>query len=256
MQHRPHRPPLPFPPNPHYGEGVTRRRVELVNEGSTALARLVDPFHEMECKVAHDGQRITSISGVMHRFPTTLCPGANSVLQELVGARIDEAGTRFYESKFQRRNCTHLLDLAWLATNHIRRRRRTRVYEAHVPDERDAPIAVELHSDGRLLFEWTVSHGIVTGPAEVACLPLLKGFWSRASEMLAGDALEAAIVMARTYLIAVGRAYDTQAWAGRSVVDNVPLRDKCYAYSSEHGATGRFLGDNVRDFTARISPGE
>ena len=254
MQHRPNRSPLPFPPNPHYGTGATRRRVDLVNDGSKAIARLIDPFHEMDCEIAHDGQRIMAITGVMHRYPTTLCPGAHSVLQELVGANIDETSARLYEAAFQRRNCTHLLDLAWLAMNHAKRGQGTRVYEAYVPDEHGEPLVMDLHCDDNLLHRWTVVHGVATDPPDVAGMPLLKGFWTRASELFSGDALEAAMILSRTYLIAVGRAYDTQAWAGRPVADNVPLRDKCYAYSSQHGEVGRFLGDHVRDLPDRIKP--
>jgi hypothetical protein len=243
---------LPFPPNPSYGDGATRRRIDLLNSRSTTLARLIDTFHEMDCKIRHDGQRVTAIEGVMHRYPTTLCPGAASVLQAKVGMSLGEAGSRFYEPSFQRQNCTHLLDLAWLAVNHARRGAPERVYEAYVPDERAGPVVVEVLCDGNPVHQWTVSRGIVISPRGVANLSLLKGFWVRASELLDGDALEAALVLSRTYLIAIGRAYDTQAWAGRPVADNVPLRDKCYAYSSQHGDAGRFVGGNVRDFQDRI----
>jgi hypothetical protein len=247
--------PLPFPPNPNYGQGVTRRRIDLINEDCRTVARLTDPFHEMECELVCEGTRLATINGVMRRYPTTLCPGANASLQAFVGLDLLDAAKQMYAPASHRGNCTHLLDLAWLATQHAVRSEVARTYEACVPDEQGgASVVAELRRNGEVVHRWNIDHGLVTAPANVQGLPLLKGFWANASARFDRDDLEAAMVLARAYLIAIGRAYDTQAWAGRSVKDNTPLRDRCYAYSSDRLDAGYFLAGHVRDFSDQIPP--
>jgi len=239
---------LAFPPNPNFGTGRTRRRIELVNNGSRTSARLADPFHEMECQVDHDGQHVTAVSGVMHRYPTTLCPGATALTGGLTGASIHRPTEQFYAPGVLPRHCTHLFDLACLAIAHAGRTEPQRVYEAIVPDERDGPVLVEVRRDGRSIHAWTVRRGFVISPGEVAGLPLLRGFLAKGGGLLSGDALEAALVLARTYLVSLGRPYDTEAWAGRPTSLNAPLRDRCYAYATYHSDAGRFMSGYIRDF--------
>ena len=240
---------LAFPPNPRFGTGATHRRIELVNESTRTSARLMDPFHEMECQVIHDGEHVTNVTGIMHRYPTTLCPGAMSVVTSLVGASIHGPIERHYAPGVLARNCTHLFDLACLAVVHAARAESRRVYEAVVPDEQDEPVTAEVRRDGHCVHAWTVRRGIVSLPNEVADLPLLGGFLAKASSLFSGDELEAALVLARAYLISLGRPYDTEAWAGRPTSQNIPLRDRCYAYASSHGDAGRFMAGHVRDIT-------
>ena len=256
MIDRPTTPNLPYPPNPSFGHGAARRRIEIVGVRHGSSARLIDPFHEMECELVHDGARVSAVSARMHRYPTTLCPGATLVLQELVGLPLGCDGDRFYAGGAMRRHCTHLFDLAYLALSHAARGEGRRCYDVVVPDERDAPVVVELSRDHSPLLSWTVRRGVVISPLELAGLPLLKGFWARAAEHFAGDELEAALVLARTYMIAVGRAYDAESWAGQPPSRNAALRDRCYGYASSHGDRGEFRGGYVRDFSEGIPPSE
>lgn len=238
---------LAFPPNPAFGKGSTRRRVDLINESSRTSARLSDPFHEMECQVIHDGQHVTDLTGIMHRFPTTLCPGATSIVRSLVGASIHRPIEQRYAPGVLTRNCTHLFDLACLAVVHTARPGSTRIYEAIVPDELNEPVTAEVYRDGLRVHAWTVRRGVVTSSGAAANLPLLGGFLAKACSVFSGDDLEAALVLARTYLISLGRPYDTEAWAGYPISQNKPLRDRCFAYATSHGDAGRFRAGHVRD---------
>jgi hypothetical protein len=252
---RPTRPRLPYPRNPRFGSGAARRRIELVSVEYQARARLIDSFHEMECEIVHDGTHVTTVSAAMHRYPTTLCPGAVSVLQELVGSPVSCSGDHYYAAGAVRRHCTHLFDLAYLAVSQAGRGPGRRTYDVVVPDECNASVLVEVARDGAAMLTWTVRDGSVVAPAELAGLPLLGGFWARAAEHFAGDALEAALVLARTYLIAVGRAYDSEAWAGQPSSRNDALSNRCYGYSSAHGDRGEFRAGYVRDFSGGIPRG-
>jgi hypothetical protein len=130
------------------------------------------------------------------------------------------------------------------------------VYDIVVPDERDAPVVVELVRDGAPFFTWTVDQGVVTAPPGVVGLPLLAGFWTQAAQRFDGDELEAALVLARTYPIARGRAYDAEAWAGQAASRNTSLRDRCFAYATSRSSLGEFRGAYVRDFSDGIPPNE
>jgi len=246
------RPQLPYPRNPSFGSGAARRRIELRSDEHYARARLTDSFHEMMCEIIHDGTHVTAVSGVMYRYPTTLCPGAASVLQELVGVPVGCSGERYCAPGTVRRHCTHLYDLAYLALCQAGRGPGGRTYDIIVPDEYEAPVLVEVARDGAALLAWTVRDGMVIAPSDVAGLPLLGGFQARASKRFAGDVFEAALVLARTYLIAVGRAYDAEAWASQPSSRNDALRNRCYGYSSAHGDRGEFRAAYVRDFSAGI----
>lgn len=165
----------------------------------------------------------------------------------LVGESIHRATEQFYAPGVLTRHCTHLFDLACLAIAHAARAEPQRVYEAIVPDERDGPVLVEVHRDGKIIHAWTVGRGIVTSPGEVAGLPLLRGFLAKSCGLFSGDALEAALVLARTYLVSLGRPYDTEAWAGKPTSLHAPLRDRCYAYAASHCDAGRFMAGYIRD---------
>jgi hypothetical protein len=233
-------PELPFPRNPGFGTGCARRRIELVNLEGRATGHLSDPFHEMRCELTHDESNVLTIEGTMLRYPTTLCPGAAQPLAELTGRSLREPPKSFYAPGVLPRNCTHLFDLGYLTIAQAARAEPRRTYEAIVPDELATPVVCELWRDGTRLLAWTVRHGLVIAPAAVNGLSLLAGFLKAASARFQGDALEAALVLARTYLISIGRPYDSQAWAGRLTSGNVALRNRCYGYAAVHGDSGRF----------------
>src|SRR3546814_16735316 len=89
-----------------------RRRFELRRIAADAVeAELEDHIHHVVVIVHHDHHEVTGVEGRAIRLPWSLCPGAISQLEELVGAPVGvapavaDAGT----------HCTHLLESALTA---------------------------------------------------------------------------------------------------------------------------------------------
>lgn len=238
-----------------FGRGATRRRIRLHATDGRCQAHLIDNFHEMRVALEHDGQRVTAIDGASLRIPNSTCPGAATLLDELVGLALDTPAAVLYGGGRARRHCTHLLDLAVLAIAQAGRGPGVRTYETLVPDETDAPVDIEVRRDGSVVHAWRVHAGVILAPAELAGRPLGPGFtaWSTAS--LAGDALEAAQVLSRTWFISRGREFDLSGWAGQPVSRYTELADRCYSYAAERAAEGVFLAGATRDFSKGI-PGD
>lgn len=238
---------MPFPPNPDFGRGATRRQILLVNAPGRVDAALADPFHEMRCELEHDGTRVTDIRGETIRIPNSSCPGAVRVLRELIGLPLHSDGEAFFGDGRAKRHCTHLLDLAVLAIAQAARPERERRYEAVAPDELDAPVTIEVRRNGAPVHTWEARDGCITAPAALAGRPLRAGFAAWAPQHFGADDLEAATVLARTYMIAIGRRYLTDALEGRPISLNRVLAGACYSYAPERIAEGVYRSDNVRE---------
>lgn len=249
-------PDLAYPPNPDFGSGVCRRRVHIRREDRLVSASLCDPYHEMECSVRHDGAIVTAIEGRTHRIPTSSCPAAAAQLHEFVGAPLDTATGSFFANRRARRHCTHLFDLAVIAIRHAGMPSGRTTYDAVVPDELDRPVSASVARDGRLVHQWLIRSGRIVQPAAHADRPLGAGFARWAFEAFGSDDLEAATILARTWLIAVGRRYLTEAFAGQSVRINQDMVGRCFAYDAAHVDHTVFNEGQVRDFTAGIRKSE
>jgi len=231
---------------------VCRRRIRLVGESGRVVATLSDDFHEMRCSIDHDGHRVTRIEGRTIRIPTSACPGAAAMLDELIGTATGRPSGAFYQQGRALRHCTHLYDLAVLAIRHAHRGAVTRLYEAMVPDELDDPIAIEILRDGMAVHRWHVRDGIIVAPAALNGRTLGKGFAHWAAAMWDEDQLEAATILARTWLIAIGRQYLIDSVAGQPILQNSEMVGRCFAYQADHAAGAIFQPGNVRDFTTGI----
>ena len=240
---------LNFPRNPDYGHGITRRLVRLVGTPGQVQAVLTDIFHEMRCTVSHDGETVAGIHGEMVRFPTTACPAAASVLEEMCGLPIDTPMVNLYAGGRPARNCTHLFDLATLAVAHSRRGTAVRVYSAAVPDETDGPVEITASCNGKIVHCWSIRNGIIEAPRELAGRPLRKGFASWAVETFEDTALEAATVLSRTYFIAYGARFLHEAADGLPVATQAARLGVCYAFAVERASLATFRKGNRRDFT-------
>jgi hypothetical protein len=246
---------LIFPLNPDYGTGIARRRIRLINTPGQVDATLCDIFHEMQCRVTHDGARVTAIEGKMLRIPTSLCCDAAAVLRELIGMPLQISFAEIYAGGRAKHHCTHLFDLAVLAIRHASRAETERVYDAVVPDETDAPVIVELARNNIPIHTWKVFQGNIIEPAAINGRPLLQGFAAWAAQVFAGDELEAAMVLSKTCLIARGRTVRSEAWKDDPLTRNSVMAGACYSYTPERMANGVFLGNNERDFSERLIEG-
>lgn len=234
-------------PNPNYGTGVARRHIQMSSQPGYVDGHLVDIFHELRCRVEHDGRMITCVTGETIRVPTSACPSAVTALNELVGMEIGTGISGFYADGRARRNCTHLFHLAVLCASQAGRTEPSRTYEAVVPDETDSPVSISVLCDGEEVHNWTIRSGRITHPQSLAEQPLLSGFSSWSSKAFSGSELEAANVLSQTYFIAQARRYDTDGVAGEVLGINSPMLGVCFAYSPPQVETARYLGGNYRD---------
>jgi hypothetical protein len=238
---------LCFPPDPAYGDGRCRRIIRLGAEDGLVSAHLTDNFHELRCRVRHDGKSVLAIEGTPIRLPTTACPGAIAVLQELVGTALTASGKEFYGDGRARHHCTHLYDLAVLAIRHAGRAPGTTSYDAVVPDETNAPVVLSITRNGDSVHRWTVRDGVILDPPHLAGRTLEKGFAGWAVQAFTDDELEAATILARTWLIAIGRRFLIDAAAGLPITQNGEMRGRCYAYAPERADQARFVPGQLRD---------
>ena len=234
---------LHFPPNPNFGNGSCVRRISLRSEGSVVQGHLADNFHEMRCVVGHDTGLVTRITSEAVRIPTTACPAAAGQIQSFTGLPVGTPTREFYRDGRGRHHCTHLLDLAVLAIGHAAKPASTVTYEAVVPDEVDEPVTITIARNGQLVHRWLIREGIIVEPAQLSGKTLDKGFASWATIVLDRDALDAATILARTWLVAIGRRYLPTLAAGRPALDNPGMLGRCYAYSMPHVANAVLTGE-------------
>lgn len=238
---------LCYPPNPDFGSGLCRRRVHFAGEEGRVSVILADNFHEMSCTIEHDGEQVTGISGQTVRIPTSACPAAASLLPELRGATLRQSPVSYYRDGGARRHCTHLYDLAILAIRHAARGGGTTEYVAVVPDETDRPVEIAIDQDGVPVHRWEIRNGVILSPQPLAGRPLDRGFARWAAEQWIDDAFDAATILSRTWLIAIGRQYAIDLVAGQSVMRNQEMVGRCFAYDPVRASDAVFLGGNVRD---------
>lgn len=238
--------------NPHYGDGAARRRVRLKSAPGTVRGRLTDIFHEMRCEVAFEHGKITRVTGQTIRVPTSICPGATAVLQELVGFPVGGDMGAFYAGGRAKRHCTHLLHLAALCAAQAGRAHEERIYDVLIPDDAGGSANVTVSCNGVLIHQWEVRDHHIVAPAALRGRPMLSGFSAWATAIFSGDALEAANVLAQAYFVGQARRYDTEAAAGRSLSANSPMIGACFAYAPERFATGHLLAGASRDFSDAV----
>lgn len=245
---------LPFPRNPLYGNGATRRRIHLWISPGKVRGLLTDIFHQMECAIHHDGEVVTDISGRMLRIPNTSCPSAPSVLPGLKGTSIGIGAREFYDGGTIRRHCTHLFDLAFYVISHASLDSGEIVYEAVMPDLATPDSAVDVSGwrDGKRELVWRVAREKIVAPASLQDRPVCGGFSGWAHGEFDGARLYLPLLMSRTCLLARGRAYQTDAWPGEPIARLGGIEGACYAYASERIHDTVFLGGNVRDFTQAV----
>lgn len=245
---------LCYPRNPEFGSGVCRRLIRVVAEPGQVHAELSDNFHEMRCRILHDGQVVSGIRGETVRVPTSGCSAAVAILQDLVVTSLDEPKSKFYEGGKALHHCTHLFDLCVISIRHARLAPHVVNYEAVVPDEADGPVWIQVKRDGNLVHRWQVRNGIVIMPRQLRGKALGKGFARWAAGMFDEDDLEAATILARTWLIAIGRQYLVEMAAGQSVIQNSEMLDRCFAYATERAQRNVFNSGHVRDASRVVLP--
>ena len=232
--------------NPDFGRGALRRRVRLVAEPGVVRAGVEDAYHSFRMALRHDGTRITAIEPRFLRVPLTTCPGAEAPLRQLIGLALDTPWAKLATTQDPRAHCTHLFDLASLAMAQALRGGE-RDYEVTVPDEHPGPVWTTLHRDGALLLRWQTFKARILSPGPFAGKPLLRGFSRWANAELAGDDLEAALVLHKAYFVSRARPWNVADGAGKPVSHHVMMRGACHSYSEPQMSVAIRNHDNVID---------
>ncbi len=236
--------------------GCARRAIDLRASGDAVIAWLEDDFHHFGIELLHDGARVLAVQGHAERFPRDTCPGAIGILQELVGTSLHERSTALGAHTNMRQHCTHLYDLLGLAIAHAANGREHRRYDAVVPDREAATHVDEsghmggrtepvLYRDGKEVMRWRLQGELVEGPGPYAGVSLGRGFraWT---ESLDVEEAEAAHVLRRATLIALGRLIDLQAMPADALKWTEGL---CHSFQPETFARSTRTPDSIRDFT-------
>jgi hypothetical protein len=241
--------PIEYPLNPHFGEGIFRRRIRLNGQAGKVIAELEDGYHGFRSVVYHDGKRITDIQAEALRFPLTTCGGAIAPIKALIGTDLTTSAADINRQVDPRANCTHLYDLSVLAIRHCLRGIADRCYDISVDDEVDQPTLSTVFIDGKPALSWKVRQWSIIEPAILAGKPLYKGFANWANKTFTGDEQEAAFILQKGYFVAQARTFDMDKMAGTSVDDQPSMQGVCYSYS-EPVVNRALRRDNIsRDFT-------
>jgi hypothetical protein len=240
---------LPFPVLAGYGAGVASRRIRLTASPGTILAELEDHAHAMRCRLHHENGIITALVPEFLRFPLTTCPSAEHPLAELIGTPIGRAARAFFAGGRARRNCTHMLDLAWLASNHATRAERVGDYEADIPDEIEGCTSAILRRNGGPILEWRIDTNVIKGPAQFAGRQLYAGFTSWILDAAAQDPdlLEASLVLQKACFVTGARRYRPVAGPLGKAEQDLTV-DVCHGYAAATIDTVEQL-HNFRDFS-------
>lgn len=233
---------------PDYGSGIARRRIRLDGQPGQVLVEMEDIAHGMRCLIEHDGARVTAITPEFLRIPLTTCSGSRDPLQQVVGIAVGCDYRSFFADGRARRNCTHMLDLAWLGVMHALRGLAVRDYEIVVPDPTDGRATATLYRDGELVLEWLVENLIIQQPLDMAGLHLFRGFSYWALANTEGDRQEALIVLQRGCFVAQARRFAIEP--GSLTAGEQKLNGGlCYGFGLERIGTAERLGGTKRDFT-------
>ena len=223
------------------------------------MAWLEDDFHHFGIEMRHDGDQVIAVQGQTIRFPRDTCPGALGILQEAVGMPLNKRSTVLGQRTNMRMHCTHLFDLLGLAIAHAACGREHRRYDAVVPDREQLDISSaasavsrlggytrpELYRDGKLVMVWEMLGNDITGPQEYAGLSLGRGFrqWT---ESRAVDEAEAAHILRRATLIALGRLIDLQAMPPEDVKATEGV---CYSFQPDIARHSSYTINSSRDYS-------
>jgi len=234
---------------PEYGKGVFRRRICLQSEGLRVIAEVEDVSHGFRVHMQHDETHVTDIGAEMLRHPFNTCPGAIDQLQLFAGWALASERSTIRRDIDPSVNCTHLYDLAVLALAHATRPQRQRIYDIEVPDIIDGQTAVTVHRDGMLVHSWQIKENVIVAPESLSGVPIMKGFYRKASDQFVGDELEAATVLQMGFYVSRARMLDPQTAAGMlAAADGMP-HAACHTYGVGVVEQAWRIGGTERDFT-------
>jgi hypothetical protein len=249
--------PAKFKPNPHYGNGIFRRRIRLIRNGDhhngQVHGALEDCNHGFQSTVFYQNGQVTDIKPQFMRIPFTTCDGAWKPLQKLIHAAVSATPAELLTIAPPLSNCTHLHDLTLLAIAHSQRKEEVVQYDVEVTDAREGIADLRIwRSTGlhnkTLIHHWQSFHYAISFPAALKDKPLFMGFSRWANEQFSGIENEAAFVLQKGNLVSIGRMLDVEAMTGSRAIDEND-RVACFTYSPQNSSQAIRIGNTVRDFT-------
>jgi hypothetical protein len=240
-----------YPPNPHYGTGIFRRRIRLEKKDGYVYGQLEDTNHGFSVTVYHDGCFVTQIDGEAKRVPYTSCPGALEPIKGFVGVDIHSSLRDLNFHMPPSANCTHLLDLTVMTIRHAASTNPVRQWDITVSDQTgDRDSICTVFRDGEVIFCWKARDLQLTEPKELAGNPFYLGFGKWASKQFEEEELEAAFILQKGYFVSLARHFDIEQMAGEpALASKEGMGGACYTYSSpaiEHGVR---TSGSLRDFS-------
>jgi len=239
------------PQSPCYGKGVTRRRVRLTGEPGMVFAELEDHAHAMRLRLYHDNGRIAAIEPDFHRYPLTACAGAADPLRTLIGEPVGLDARAFFGGGRARRNCTHMFDLAWLASRHALRGTVQRVYAVDIPDAAEgAALEIVARCDAAALLHLIVDNGVIRSPPPFSGRHLFRGFasWLGETDMLGEAEIDAAMILQKTVMILPARRFLLPA-GPIDATEKRAVMGACHSYAPERIDSAERRRDSMRDFS-------
>ena len=233
-----------------------RRSIDLRAGKNAVEAWLEDDFHHFGIEMQHNGKEVTAVNGLARRYPRDTCPGAVGILQELVGTPLNPRCTELGAHTNMRLHCTHMYDLLGLAIAHAANGREHRRYDAVIPDRQShhgggmehlmsGSTSPRLYRDGELTMAWEIEGNLITGPAPYTDLSMGRGFrqWTENQDV---DTAEAAHVLRRATMIALGRLVDMQNLPPGGSKETAGL---CHSYQPEVAQRSSMTIASTRDFS-------
>jgi hypothetical protein len=223
------------------------RTIAIVCRGDAGDGRiraaLEDDYHHFRVALTIHNGITTSATGTALRTPYSLCGEATTALEQLRGAPVQTVAHSINQYTDARLQCTHQLDLAGLGLAALARGDSCRRYHITVPRHVDGCTAPRLWRDGQLLLQWQVESDVITSPGVFTGIALREGMASWAIRTLEPALAEAALVLRRATLIAIGRLRDLD--------QEIHARPwgRCFAQQPERATRALRVIGSTRDFS-------
>jgi hypothetical protein len=210
-----------------------RRRIELRPGDGAVEAAMEDFIHHFGLRLHHDGTVITAVEVAPERVPWTTCPEGAAGLLRLEGVALAEVGDLDRWTGGRPAQCVHTTDLAVVAAA-AARRGVDRTYEIRVTGSFLERRRAVMDRDGENWADWTIEgERVLDDPRFVGLTLDRPGFSAWVAEHLGAgsDEAEAAFVLRRASIIALGRGIDMDAWTHPD--DARPADESCHTYRTD-----------------------
>jgi hypothetical protein len=210
------------------------RRIEMASTPTSIDAEMEDHHHHFRVHLDLKNGVIAKVETTAVRAPWTTCATGAAALERMNGLTIAEATDPRTWGDDRSAHCTHAADLALLAVRHATDA--TCRYDATFTPANAHHRTATLTRDGTEVMRWTLDGAAVTEP--FGNLPLDRHAflpWIRAN--LDEEGIEHAMILRRAATIAMGNAFDLDAFA--TAADVHPADNTCHTYRVEIASIAR-----------------